>query len=118
MKTFIGNGYPRASVHSATAPRTPREPSDDDDDDTEKPPIALLPYVAGVSERIRKVCRDFNIRTVFRSGPTLGNLLAKAKDPLPIDKQSNVVYEVPCTCGNVYIGETKEHESKSIRTRA
>ena len=33
----------------------------------------------------------------FRSGPTLRNLLTKAKDPL--DKQSNVVYEVPCTCG-------------------
>ncbi len=80
MKTFIGNGYPRAFVRSATAPRTPREPSDDDDNDTEKPPI-VHNYVAGVSERIRKVCRDFNIRTVFRSGPTLRNLLTKAKDP-------------------------------------
>ena len=59
MKTFIGNGYPRAFVRSAAAPRTPREPSDDDDNDTEKPPTAFLPYVAGVSERIRKVCRDF-----------------------------------------------------------
>ena len=46
MKTFIGNGYPRAFVRSAAAPRTPREPSDDDDNDTEKPPTAFLPYVA------------------------------------------------------------------------
>ena len=70
MKTFIGNGYPRAFVCSAVAPRTPREPREpreptDDDDNTEKPPPAFLPYVAGVSERIKKVCRDFNIRTVF-----------------------------------------------------
>ena len=38
-----------------------------DDGDTEK---RFLPYVAGVSKRIRKVCRDFNVRTVFKSGPT------------------------------------------------
>ena len=122
MKTFIRNGYPRAFVCSAAAPQTPRE-SSDDDDDTEKPPIAFLPYVAGVSERIRKVCRDFNIRTVFRSGPTLRNLLTKVKDPLPIDKQSNVVYEVLCTCGKVYISETqcrlgtriKEHKDACVK---
>ena len=107
IKTFIGNGYPRAFVRSASAPRAPKEPSNDDDNDAEKPPVAFLPYVAGVSERIRKACQDFNIRAVFKSGPTLRSLLTKVKDPLPIDKQSNVVYEVPCTCGKVYIGETK-----------
>ena len=66
-----------------------------------------IPYVAGVSERIRKLCQDFSIRVVFKSEPTLRRLLIKVKDPLPIDRQSNVVYEVPCTCGKVYIGETK-----------
>ena len=104
MKTFIGNGYPRAFVRSALKQRTPREP---DDNETERPPMAYLPYVAGISERIRKVCRDFNIRTVFKSRPTLRSLLTKVKDPLPTTKQSNVVYDVPCTCGKVYIGETK-----------
>ena len=69
--------------------------------------MAYLPYVAGVSERIRKVCRDFNIRTMFKSGPTLRSILTKVKDPLLTTKQSNVVYEVPCICGEVYIGETK-----------
>ena len=53
------------------------------------------------------MCQDFNIRTVFRSGPTLRGLLTKVKDPLPIEKQANIVYEVPCTCGQVYIGETR-----------
>ena len=121
MKTFIGNGYPQTFVRSAAVPRPPREPSiDSDDSDDEKtskkkPPVAFLPYVAGVSERIRKVCQDFNIRTVFRSGPTLRSLLTRAKDHLPIDKQSNVVYEVPCTCGKVYIGETKRRLGTRIK---
>ena len=74
---------------------------------TTKPPVAFLPYVAGISERIQRVCRDFGIRVVFKSGPTLRSLLTKVKDPLPTEKQSSVVYEVPCTCGKVYIGKTK-----------
>ena len=49
MKTFIGNGYPRAFVRSASKQRAPREP---DGNETERPPMAYLPYVAGVSERI------------------------------------------------------------------
>ena len=34
-------------------------------------------------------------------------MLTKVKYPLFIEKQANVVYEIPCTCGKVYIGETK-----------
>ena len=56
---------------------------------------------------LTQVCRDFGIRTVFRSRPTLWDILTKVKDPLPTGKQSTVVYEVLCTCGKVYIGETK-----------
>ena len=61
--------------------------------------LMMLPYVAGVSERIRKACRNYNIKVVFRSGPTFRSMLTKVKDPLPIEKQANVVYEIPCTCG-------------------
>ena len=77
------------------------------DIETKNPPVAFLPYVAGVSERIRRVCQDFGIGAVFKSGPTLRGLLTEVEDPLPTEKQSSVVYEVPCTCGKVYIGETK-----------
>ena len=50
MKTFIGNCYPRAFVQSASKQRTPREP---DNNETERPPMAYLPYVAGVSAPAR-----------------------------------------------------------------
>ena len=68
--------------------------------------LMMLPYVAGISERIRNACRNHNIRVVFRSGPTFRSILTKVKDPLPAEKQANVVYEVPGTCGKVYIGES------------
>ena len=69
------------------------------------------------------MCRDFNIRVVFKSGPTLHSLLTKVKDPLPREKQANIVYKAPCTCGKVYTGETtrwlgthlKEHKDACIK---
>ena len=38
---------------------------------------------------------------VYNSDPTLVYAYYS------VEKQANVVYEVPCTCGNVYIGEIK-----------
>ena len=42
----------------------------------------------------------------------------KVKDTLPAEKQSEVVYQIPCSCGKTYVGETtmrletrmKEHQ--------
>ena len=48
-----------------------------------KPPLAVIPYVSSVSEQIRKVCEKFDLRVVFKSGPTLPSLLTKVKDPSP-----------------------------------
>ena len=69
--------------------------------------MAVIPYVACVSEDIRHVCRKFGVRTVFRSEQTLRSTLTRAKDTLPVKKQSNVKYQIPCRCGKVYVGETK-----------
>ena len=78
MKAFVGNGYPWSLIRSASATKPPRER--DGEREEERTPTVHLPYVAGVSERIRRVCRDFNIRTVFKSRPTLCSLLTKVKD--------------------------------------
>ena len=81
--------------------------------------------MASISERIRKVCRSYDIRVVFRSGPTFRSMLTKVKDTLPVEKQVNIIYEVPCSCGKVYIGETKrclktrlkEHKEACIKSQ-
>ena len=38
----------------------------------------------------------------------------KVKDPLPVEKQADVVYEIPCTCGKVYIGQTNNFSVKLL----
>ena len=62
-------------------------------------------------------------KVVFRSGVSLRFKLSKVKDKLPSDQNSNVVYRVPCSCGNFYIGGTvrrletrfKEHKEACLR---
>ena len=69
--------------------------------------------MTGMSEDIRRVCRKFNIRVVFKSGRTLRSTLTKITNALPLGKQSNVVYRISCSCGQVYIRETK----RTLETR-
>ena len=71
----------------------------------------MLSYVAGVSEDIRRPCRKFDMKVVFRSGRTLRSMLTKVKDTLPMEKQSKVNCCVPDSLQlrqslTVYIGET------------
>ena len=89
-----------------------RRPQPDEEEQSHRT-TEVIPYVAELSERVRRVCRDHNIRTAFKSTSTLRTTLVRVKDPIPIEKKSGVVYEVPCSCGKVYIGETK----RTLETR-
>ena len=83
----------------------------------------ILPYVAGISEDVRRVCRRFGLTVIFKSRRSLRSVLTKVKDTLPAEKQSKVVYQIPCSCGRAYIGETtrrletrmKEHQDACCR---
>ena len=64
-----------------------------------------MPYVKGLSEKIRLVCHPLTIKTSFRSSLTLRNLLTHVKAPTLPEEQKCVVYHAPCECGPVYVGE-------------
>ena len=81
--------------------RTTTPPSDDP-----KPATLYLPYIKGVSEKIEKQVKPLNIRTVFSTRSTLGGHLSTVKSKIARDCIKGVVYQVPCECGHVYVGET------------
>ena len=66
----------------------------------------MLPYTEGVSEDVKQVCRKIGMKVIFRSGQSLRSMLTKANDPLMMEKQVKVVYLIPCSCDEAYIGET------------
>ena len=59
------------------------EPGEPGHQEEEKQPLADVPYVSGVSKQISKICEKYNLKVVFKSGPTLHSLLTKVKDPSP-----------------------------------
>ena len=56
--------------------------------------------------------QEVGIWVVFKSRQTPCSMLTKVKDTLPIVKQSNVVYHIPYSCGQIYIGETKLRQTE------
>ena len=68
-----------------------------------------------ISAVLRRVCRKFDIKVIFKSGRTLRSVLTTLKDTLPPVKLPSVVYQIPCTCGKVYIGETGQRLETQIR---
>ncbi len=75
----------------------------------------VLSYIAGLRESIQRVCRDFDIKTAFKSGKTLRSRLTKVKDTIPITTESSIVYSIPCSCGKVYIGETTRRLEQRVK---
>ena len=75
----------------------------------------MLPYTAGIREDIRWVCRKYSMRVIFRSGLSVLSVLTWVKDPLPMEKRPKIVYQIPCSCGKVYIGEIRSRLETRLR---
>ena len=82
------------------------------------PTLVVLPYTAGVSEDIRRVCGKYGMKVIFKAGRSLCLVQTKVKDHLPMEKKAKVVYQIPCSCGKSYIGETRRrlHGDQAERT--
>ena len=55
------------------------------------------------------------MQVIFRSWRSLYSVLSKVKDPLLVEKQSKVVYRIPCSCGKAYISETKRRLETKLK---
>ena len=102
-KMLNANRYPKRFISRATAPA---KSSNGKGRDWEPKVTITVHYVAGVSEEIKRICNTFNVRVAFRTVKNIPTELTRVKDPLPLEKQSKVVYRVPCACGQSYIGKS------------
>ena len=86
-----------------------------------------IPYVSGVTERVRRVMKKHGITTPARPYRTLRHTLVHPKDKVKDEDKCGVVYHIPClSCPQVYIGETgrklsvriEEHEKETEKVTA
>ena len=85
-----------------------------------KASVTLPYYVQGLSEPIKRMLVEAEIRVRFRPNTTLRKLLViKLKDPVPIERRTGIVYQIPCKdCSQMYVGQSgrtivdriKEHQ--------
>ena len=109
---LVSNGCPFSFVKNITKTKkqtATKEPA------PEIKSTAVLPYVKGLSEALRRCLQQQGIRTVFRSDTTLRSHLVRPKDTVDPAKQGGVVYKIPCECGKVYIGETGRSMHERIK---
>ena len=95
-------------------PKTERSESEGEDE--QKPlSTAKIPYIERLSKEIRRILREFRIRTVFRTIDKLGRILTRVKDPTPPDERPGVIHKIKCICGDFYVGETKRTLATRIK---
>jgi predicted GIY-YIG superfamily endonuclease len=75
----------------------------------------FIPYVKGVSEKMKRIAERYNIRTVFQTKHTLRSMLVKTTPKRELQRMTHCVYNIPCECGRNYIGETGRPLSVRLR---
>lgn len=68
-----------------------------------------FPYIPKLSENINRCFKNTHTQLAFYSYKTIGSIFTKLKDKTPKQKQTNVVYKIPCSCEKCYIGQTKQY---------
>lgn len=109
LHTLADNGFPEQFLRRHSTPTGGEAPH------TSRGTVTL-PYVAGVTERIGRVLRDYDLRVSFRPPTRLSTVLHPPKDrPKELDRKA-VVYKVQCAdCDQCYVGQTGNALSTRIK---
>ena len=73
--------------------------------DTRKLTTVCPPYVKGLAERIQKICRPYDIRTIFTSDSNLWRYLFRANPPKEVNMTKSWVNHIPCSSDKVSKGD-------------
>ncbi|XP_076659914.1 uncharacterized protein LOC143363201 [Halictus rubicundus] len=112
LRTTLGqNGFSKHKINR-TIDRLVKPKDNRTTHNNENYRTTFLPYVQGTTDRISRILKKHNIKTIFTSHTKIGQILTSPKDPQP-RLSTPGVYKIPCSCGKVYIGET----GRSVSTR-
>ena len=102
IKIFEGNGYRSSFVKKALASKT-REKN------VEQAVVKVnvtIPYLRGISERIKRIAARYGLRVAIYSRNTIGKFICYSSQGVPKLDSKNVIYSITRECGAQYIGET------------
>ena len=104
------NGYPTKFIDNAAQPRSGPQNYHPD-----PAGLTVVPYVQGVSDRVKRTLQRFNIKTAFKPIHTLASVFKKPKHRPSEEKIAGIVYRVECReCDLSYIGERLHSCDKTL----
>ena len=99
------NGYTKAFLCNCQKPVTTSNTLDEREPATG---FAVIPYIQGVTEPIKRILNSRNIKVAQNPFQTLGHIFSKPEDPVTKEQRTDAIYSIPCNdCDNKYIGQTK-----------
>ena len=78
----------------------------------------VVPYVEGLSERHKNLCKKYGIQVYFQGGRTIKDLLLAPKDEDHITRKSCIIYRYKCgrvECNVEYIGKSSRTFGERFR---
>ena len=81
-------------------------------------PYMVIPYVKGLSEGIKNVCRKHGVQVYCKGGNTIKRLLITTKGKDPITKKNGIIYRYKCNrvdCDDKYIGKSSRTFQERLR---
>ncbi len=68
--------------------------------------VVSIPFLDPFSYLLRLRARKFGVSLVLRTVHSIHGLISHPKTPLPTKQKSGVLYQIPCSCGMIYTGQT------------
>ena len=114
VSVFVENGYHKGSMLNVIEKkRTGNYNTSSNNDDINKIYVSL-PWVPGLSTKLKKIFSKAGYKPVFKSGTNLQNQLSNKNKPILGNNSKPGVYKLSCSCGKNYIGETKLNISSRV----
>ena len=110
IETFVENGYNESKLRNIVTDMKRKQVGNDSNTSEDSSQLTVtLPWIPGVSTKLRKVYKKAGYKAVFKSGPSIKQLLtSKNKSALPKNSHPGV-YRIRCSSATCrpYVGETK-----------
>ncbi|XP_065640445.1 uncharacterized protein LOC136073034 [Hydra vulgaris] len=125
INMFVENGHKKSELELITKNylKIKNNPVGVVADQTKNGNITIkLPWIPRIGSKLRKELKRYGAKVIFTTPPTLKRILCNNKSKL-LPNSKPGVYKLTCSCGGVYIGETKkkiiqrsiEHQINSMK---
>ncbi len=102
---FRANGFSDWDIQKGV--NAVRKAPGDMEESKHKPNVVCIPYLGKSYHQLARLMRKFNIQAIPTPHRTLRRLVSKPKSIVENKEKKNIVYQIDCSCGEIYIGQSK-----------